>query len=192
MTGRTPEVGLVRLDQVVAHPHNLRRNLGDLRALTASVKRHGVMVPIIVEKHGGRLRLRAGHRRVTAARIAGLARVVAIIHPDALDEDEWLIASVQENYQRRDLDGDERRRAVERLRELGVSWTGLAECFGVSVTSVQHWANGPRDPEESKAGVEKGLTRSKAHQTAVRQLIDLHRDEFEQLKAAVLAEGGLA
>lgn len=91
-----PSVGLVRVDQVIVHPHNIRQNLGDLRTLAESIRRYGVMQPVVVEKHAEMLRLRAGHRRVAAARLAGLKRVPAVIHENALDDDQWLIASVQE------------------------------------------------------------------------------------------------
>ena len=46
-----------------AHHTNVRHDLGDLRPLIASIERHGLMVPVIVERRGDRYRLRDGHRR---------------------------------------------------------------------------------------------------------------------------------
>lgn len=134
-----PTVALVRLIDVDFHPHNVRQNLGDLRTLTASIKRHGVMQPVVVEKHKGRLRLRAGHRRTAAARLAGLTRIPAVIHAEALEDDEWLIASVQENVHRQGLSKAERKRTVQALLDLGCSKEGVAEAFGVSLSSVRNW-----------------------------------------------------
>lgn len=150
MVTATPSVALVRLDQVTFHPHNVRQDLGDLRGLTASIKRHGVMQPIVVEKHAGRLRLRAGHRRTAAARLAGLSRIPAMIHNETLDEDEWLIASVQENVHRSGLTPEERLRTVHALLDLGCSRAGIAEAFGVSVGAVGNWVNPPSSEVKKK------------------------------------------
>lgn len=70
VSARDLRVGLVKLTDIVFHPHNVCRDLGDLRSLTASIARHGVMQPVVVEEYGDHVRLRAGHRRV-AARAAG-------------------------------------------------------------------------------------------------------------------------
>lgn len=195
---KEPVVGLVRLDQCIAHPHNIRRDLGDLRALTASIVRHGVMVPIIVEKYGLQLRIRAGHRRVTAARMAGVYRVAAIIHPEPLDEEDWLVASVQENYQRRDLDAEERRRTVLRLRDLGLTWSGIAEAFGVTPATVRVWTVEGEKPDrpdaearqEAKTARASGqaVSAAKVRAVAVSRLIDAHLEEFEQLKSGAYLE----
>lgn len=141
MTAAAPTVALVRLDQVVFHPHNVRQDLGDLRSLTASIQRHGVMQPVVVEKHAGSLRLRAGHRRVAAARIGGLTRVPAMIHEKSLDEEEWLIASIQENVHRTQLTTEERLRTARALIDLGCTRQGVADAFGVSLGAVGLWLN---------------------------------------------------
>ena len=134
-----PRVGRVPIDVCDVHPHNIRRDLGDLRSLTESIRRYGIMQPIVVETRGERLRLRAGHRRLAAARLAGLDRIPAIIHGQALDNDEWLVHSVQENVIRRGLDSKERADVVHALRAEGMTWDGVAETFGVSVTAVRNW-----------------------------------------------------
>lgn len=66
----TERVGRVRLDAIDFHQHNVREDLGDLRDLTASIRRFGIMQPVVLEQRGDRLRIRAGHRRVAAARLA--------------------------------------------------------------------------------------------------------------------------
>lgn len=142
-------VGLVRVDDIVVHPHNLRQNLGDLRTLAASIKRYGVIQPVVVEKHAGRLRLRAGHRRVAAARLAGLTRVPAVIHSESLDDEAWLIASVQENVIREGLKADERLRTVHALLDLGCSRQGVADTFGVAEGTVTAWLK-PKIPRATQ------------------------------------------
>lgn len=137
--GESISAGLVRLTDIDFHPFNVGRNLGDLRALADSIARRGLIQPIVVERRGERLRLRAGHRRVAAARMAGLARVPAIIHPAALDDAGWLTHMVEENTHRKALEAEERRDIVAHLRQLGVPWQGIADTFGVGIPTARGW-----------------------------------------------------
>lgn len=150
-------VAKVPVDKVAFHPHNVRRDLGDLRPLAASIKRFGVMQPIIVEDYGDTLRLRAGHRRLAAARIAGLTRIPALVHDEALEDDEWLIASVQENVMRRGIDEHERRDAIRALRDLDCTWDGIADAFGASSKTVQVWGGYLTPNKRSKATLGRPL-----------------------------------
>ena len=56
-----------------------------LQELSASIKRHGVVQPILVKKNGGRYTIVAGERRYRAARMAGLM-TVPVVTTD-IDED---------------------------------------------------------------------------------------------------------
>lgn len=172
MTG-TLRVARVRLDDVRFHPHNVRRDLGDLRSLAASIKRFGVMQPIVVEDCGDALRLRAGHRRCAAARLAGIDRVPAVIHAEPLDDDEWLLASLAENRQRRGLDTEEMRRTCARLMELGCTQQGIADACGVTSGAVAGWLKpkaAPAPPRADGPAPVKG--REQLVASMVRQFID--------------------
>lgn len=173
MNGKDVRIASVRLDQVRFHTHNIRRDLGDLRTLADSIRRFGVMQPIVVENHGDHLRLRAGHRRVAAARLAGLARVPAVIHDDALDDDEWLVHSVQENVMRRGIDDDERRDAITALRELGCTWSGIADTFGVSAATVQNWLK-PKEYRNHHEGRRVKASTVRSFAAAWREHADRH------------------
>lgn len=129
--GAGASVGKIRF-----HPANVGRDLGDLRDLTESVKEHGVLVPVILERHQGGLRLRDGHRRVTAARLAKVPQVLAFIHGDALDEAAWLLESIDYNQRQKGLDNAERERIARRLVELNVTRTRIAQAFGISRAKV--------------------------------------------------------
>lgn len=139
MTRQQPRAAVVRLDQVDFHPHNVRRDLGDLRDLVESIHRHGIIQPFIVEVQGQRLRLRAGHRRLAAARLAGLKTAPALVWPEALDEAAWIEQALHENVMRRGVDKLERRDALLRLRELGWSTADLAASFGTTTQAVGRW-----------------------------------------------------
>lgn len=155
---QAPRSGLVPVELIVVHEHNVRRDLGDLRELTESIRRHGVITPVVLERYGERFRIRAGHRRVAAATIAGVKRVPALIHGKALADTDWVVNSVQENHHRRDMSREERRDVIRRLRGDGLTWQEVATEFGASVSSVQSWARHghprkkpamPRPPKEN-------------------------------------------
>jgi ParB family chromosome partitioning protein len=123
------KVGMVRADSIRVHPRNVRKDLGDLRELTDSIARFGVMQPVTVEHRGDHLRLRHGHRRVAAARLAGLTRIPAIVHTDQLGDADFLVQAVHENTRRRELDRADRAQTVRDLRKLGVPWEVIADEF---------------------------------------------------------------
>lgn len=174
----------VRVDQVHFHRHNVRRDLGDLRTLTDSILRFGVMQPVVLERHGDQLRLRAGHRRLAAARLAGLVKVPAVIHRDALDDDEWLVHAVQENVMRRGLDTSERRDTIRALRAQGVSWEGVADAFGCTVPTAHRWARDPNDStprDERKEGLQEHVDRLTAEGRSAAQIADQLRISQRQV-----------
>lgn len=134
------KAGNVPLRLIHVHPSNIRKDLGDLRELTASIRRRGVMVPVILEPYGqGAFRLRDGHRRFAAADLAGLKAIPAVIHGHALCDSDWALQAVEVNEQRRGLSPAERRDNVLRLRDLGWKNADIAEAYGVSVGTVCNW-----------------------------------------------------
>lgn len=81
---------------------NIRKDLGDLKDLVASIKGVGMVIePLVVKKNGKGYILLAGHRRFAAAKLAGLSDVPVHI-VDIKDEDvEGL--QLAENLHRKDL-----------------------------------------------------------------------------------------
>lgn len=132
----------VPLKLVRFHEHNVRRDLGDLRVLTDSIASRGVITPVVLERRGETLRVRDGHRRVAAARLAGLAKIPAFIHSRALEDDaDWVVNAVHANHHRAALATQDRRDAIARLRDEGLTWEDVAREFGTSTATVKRWAN---------------------------------------------------
>src|SRR5665811_1333648 len=98
--------------------------------LTASVKEHGVLQPILVRPlSDGRYQLIAGERRWRAARGAGLESIPALI--EDIDDETALEISVIENLQREDLSPmDEALIYDKMIREHGYSIRKLAQKLG--------------------------------------------------------------
>lgn len=84
-----------------------------LNELAESIKRHGIVQPIVVRKNGGRFIIIAGERRFRAARIACLTSVPVIVK-DLADDESMEIALI-ENIQREDLNPVEEAMAIRFL-----------------------------------------------------------------------------
>ena len=85
-----------------------------INELAASIKRHGVLQPIVVSRRGDGYELVAGHRRVLASRVAGKTTIAAVVRDDVRDRLELALV---ENLQRTDLNAIETARAYKLLME---------------------------------------------------------------------------
>lgn len=63
----------------------VRRDMGDLPALSASIERVGLLHPIVVMERDGRVTLVAGERRLRACRSLGWERIPIRMLPDGVD-----------------------------------------------------------------------------------------------------------
>ena len=91
-----------------------------LEELTKSIKRHGLLQPLVVEKGGARYRLVSGERRYRALKKLNAKKVPVRILKDLTQEDRIQI-QIAENLQREDITPMERSRAVYRLFQMKVN-----------------------------------------------------------------------
>jgi len=105
----------VDVDLIDPNPHQPRAPFdpSTLKELAASIKSSGVLQPVILRPAaggGGRYELVAGHRRTSAAKLAGLTKVPALLKHDSTEaqQAEWALI---ENIQRQDLNPIERAKA---------------------------------------------------------------------------------
>lgn len=187
-TDRPPAVGNVVLDRIEFHPHNVRVNLGDLRDLVASIREFGVMQPVVLERRGEMLRVRTGHRRVAAARQAGLTRIPAIVHRDALAEPEWLASAVHENTRRRGMDAADRARTVKAMRSAGMKWQAIAYHFDTTIPTVKRWLDDetptPATATDAKTAVKQARPKRRPPQLVSAKRL---RADLDECRAAVTA-----
>src|SRR5437016_12569698 len=108
----TQSVATVPIDLIVARSNQPRRSMDEerLRDLTDSVREYGVLQPIRLRRFGSRYEVIAGHRRLAAARRAGLTELPAVVVN--ADDRRVLIESLIENIQREDLNPDDRGEAL--------------------------------------------------------------------------------
>jgi ParB family chromosome partitioning protein len=90
--------------EVIEHnPYQPRKTFDDdeLASLSASIRIHGVLQPLVVRQVGERYQLIAGERRLRAARQAGLSAVPVTVVD--FNDQQVLEAALVENIQRSDL-----------------------------------------------------------------------------------------
>ncbi len=124
---------------IIPNAHQPRSEFDEasLDQLADSIRRYGVLQPIVVEPDGGeRFRLLAGERRWRAAKLAGLTRIPATIR--AVGEDRVALeVALVENLVRDDLSALEEARAYARLcDEFGLTQEAVAERVGRSRSAV--------------------------------------------------------
>lgn len=103
--------------------------------LAKSIKKHGVVQPIIVRKEETGYKIIAGERRWRAAKIAGLKRIPALIKD--LSSREMIEVTLIENLQREDLNPVEEAEAYEKLiSEYNMTQEEISEIVGKSRPSI--------------------------------------------------------
>ncbi len=119
------------------NPDQPRRRFGDaeMATLTASIREHGVLQPVLVAETLDGYQLIAGERRVRAALSAGLDRIPAVVRH--LDDRERLELALIENLQREDLDPIESAHGFRRLiDDFGLTHEAIAERVGRARSTV--------------------------------------------------------
>ena len=116
-----------------------------LEELTDSIKDLGLIVPIKVRKNGAGYVLIYGHRRVMAAKAAGLTEIEAIVEP--LDDEAALLQSGIENKVREDMSS----RDFAKLLRLQIDTYGYTPAqagskYGIDASTVGNYLS-MLDPE---------------------------------------------
>jgi ParB/RepB/Spo0J family partition protein len=129
---RSVGVRIVPVGNIEPNPEQPRLvfNQDTLDELTASVREHGVLQPILVRPLGpNRYQIVAGERRWRASKQAGLETIPALI--EDIDDDTALEISIIENLQREDISPLDEAAMYDRMvREHGYSIRKLADKLG--------------------------------------------------------------
>ena len=148
---RMDDKGIVRIaiENIHQHPDNPRKDLGDLSELSESIKKKGVMQNLTVipghwdekqEWHEEGYTLIIGHRRCSAAKMAGLKEVPCRI-VDGMSKKDQVATMLEENMQRNDLTIWEQANGFQMMLDLGETEESIAEKTGFSRTTVKHRLN---------------------------------------------------
>ena len=128
---------MVKLSKVEPNREQPRKNFDEdsLQELAESLKKFGMLQPILVQNRGDYYEIIAGERRWRAAKIAGLKEVPVIVRE--LTDQEIVEISLIENIQREDLNPIEEAQAYKRLlTEFHLKQDEVAERVSKSRTAV--------------------------------------------------------
>jgi len=146
----------IPVDAIDPNPEQPRRVFDpeQIRSLAASIRRHGVIQPVVVRRAGERYELVVGERRWRASRDAGLASIPAIV-ADFADRARLEVALV-ENVQRQDLNPIELAHAFRALGEAGATQQEIGERVGLDRSSIANHLRLLDLSSEMQADVETG------------------------------------
>lgn len=145
------EVVSIDIDKIKPNKYQSRTQFDQekLKELASSIKREGVVQPIIVSPSGDNYQLVAGERRWWAAKMAELKEIPALVR--TVTDREMFEISLIENIQREDLNPIEEAQAFQRLmKEFNLSQQELADHLGKTRSTVANILRLINLPEEIK------------------------------------------
>ena len=147
------------LDRIRPNPHQPRKTfeLGALEELADSIRRHGVLQPIVVRPQGDGYEIVSGERRWRASQAAGRATIPATVRADVTDE-QMLELALVENLQRQDLDPMERAEGYQALMQtLHLTQEEVAVRVGLKRATVANHLRLLDLPDVAQGAVRRGL-----------------------------------
>ncbi|MDR0956069.1 MAG: ParB/RepB/Spo0J family partition protein [Candidatus Nomurabacteria bacterium] len=177
--GKVSSLREIPLDQIQPNSGQPRRQFDgkELDALAESIKKHGVLQPIVVAPKDDGFEIVAGERRFRASKLAGLKRIPAIVR--TLSDQHKLELSLIENVQRSDLNAMEIAAAYQKLRDqFNLTLDDIAARVGKTMSAVSNHVRLLRLPDFAK----KEILAGKLSEGHGRQLLALDGDEAGQKK----------
>lgn len=172
-----------------ANPHQPRKNFEEaaLAELAASIKRHGIIQPLVVTPtNHGKYIIIAGERRWRASQLAGLTTVPAVVHER--QELEQIELALIENVQRVDLSPLEQAVSIEKLhQQFSFSYEDIAKRLGKATSTVNNTVRLLGLPEKAR----EALAHGKITEGHARSILALKGDTERQdyLLKSIIAHG---
>lgn len=138
--GQLKSIDVTQLKRGTYQPRRIIRE-EDLTDLSASIRKHGVMQPIVIRPISGDeahpYEIIAGERRWRAAQMAGLTEIPAIVR--SLNDQVAIALALIENIQRQDLNPIDQALALQRFNEeFGLSHQEIADTVGKARTTISN------------------------------------------------------
>lgn len=149
-TSRTSDISSISINKIEPNINQPRSRFDEekIQELSASIKKQGVLQPILVRKTGqGQFQIIAGERRWRASINAGMNTIPAIVRE--YSDAEALAIALIENLQREDLNIIEQAKALDQLKnELKINQEELADSIGKSRSRMANTLRLLNLPEE--------------------------------------------
>ena len=179
---------IIPLDRILDPSKPLRSDLSleSVSDLAASIKQVGIIEPLVVAKRGDAFEVIAGHRRLLAATVAGLATAPCMV--TEIEELQAEILKVHENLARVDINPIDWAKHLDHLKQqYSLSNANLAQMLGMSEPWVeQHLAILRYSPELLDA-----VAGNKLAFTAARELAQIKDPKKRQMYTDYAVRGGV-
>jgi ParB family chromosome partitioning protein len=155
------------IQDIVPNPEQPRREFDEqsLSELADSIKRHGVLQPIIVIRENDKYHIVAGERRWRASQSAGLTHVPAIVR--SMEELERVELALIENIQRVDLSPLEQALSVYKLQQqFNLALEDVAKKLGKAPSTISNLTRLLQLPEAAREALRTGKI-SEGHARAI-------------------------
>ncbi len=180
---------ILDLSKIEPNPNQPRSKFDEeeLADLAASIRKDGLLQPILVRLKGKKYQIIAGERRYHACKQAGLSKVpVRILE---MDEEQTLRVALIENLQRSDLNAIEEARGYKSLMSVGnLTQAELAEAVSKSRSAVANSLRLLDLPDEIQEYIFDGLI-SAGH---ARAILSIPEDDKKMLLADKIATNKLS
>lgn len=170
----------MELSSIRPNPFQPREDYSDteISELVDSIKRKGVIQPIVVRKSGNFYEIVCGERRFRAARKAGIKRIPVVIKE--LQDREVLELALIENLRRKALNPIEEAKAYNRLiKEFGLTQSEIAKVVGKQRPTVTNIIRLLRLPHS----IQSMILRNEITEGHARAILSL-KDETSMLSIA--------
>lgn len=149
---------MIDVDNLIPHPDNPRKDLGDLTELADSIREQGIFQNLtVVPAEDGKYTVIIGHRRLAAAKLAGLDEVPCAVVE--MDEDTQFSTMLLENMQRSDLTVLEQADGIQQLQLRGFSLDEIRQKTGFSKSTITNRLKVAALPkEETREAYNHGAT----------------------------------
>ncbi len=182
----------IEVEKIQPNPFQPRREFDEakLKDLSESIRMYGILQPLVVTRqetpHEDGLivsyELISGERRLRASKIAGLARVPALVRTSEDSDRIKLELAIIENLQREDINAVDRARAFDRLiKEFGMKHVQVAEKIGKSREYVSNTLRILALPAEMLDAVSAGKM-SEGHTRPLLMLVDRPEEQMVLFK----------
>ncbi|HWI63833.1 MAG TPA: ParB/RepB/Spo0J family partition protein [Symbiobacteriaceae bacterium] len=179
----------LEIGQIHPNPKQPRKHFDQdkLAELSASIREHGVVQPIVVRPKGDHYEIVAGERRWRASQLAGLTKVPALVRD--FSEAETMEIALIENLQREDLNPLEEAEAYRiLLEEFRLTQDELAQRLGKSRPQITNTLRLLQLSPVARNEVQAGRL-SMGH---AKVLLGLESPEEQNALALKVAEDGLS
>lgn len=133
------KITYISVDKLHPHPDNPRKEIGDVTELADSIRENGIYQNLTVIPatgyYYGDYTVIIGHRRLAAAKAAGLTEVPCII--TEMSKKEQLATMLLENMQRSDLTILEQAQGMQMMLDMGESVEDISQKTGFSESTVR-------------------------------------------------------